>query len=171
MSLDMPVLPYSHIYVYTAIRQYKSAPAQIVLQTLLVTPFSRLPAMEWLTAFFGVSFQSSALSHLTTESSGDTASWNPLQSMPSLSFGLFPCLPLPSSAAAALFTTPRSPGFRAYWRYRHFLSRRPCAFPDAGSGGSSFSLFPSFPPPATSNRSMRSFHFSDKSDIHFPLQS
>lgn len=63
------------------------------------------------------------------------------------------------------------PGFRAQWQYHHFLFHASGDFLDTGSSGSFLALVSSFHPPFTSNYSVRSFHFSDKSDIHFPLQS
>ncbi len=52
-----------------------------------------------------------------------------------------------------------------------FFPVRSSVFTDTGSGGSFLVLVSSFQLPFTSNHSWRSFHFSDKSDIHFPLQS
>ena len=52
-----------------------------------------------------------------------------------------------------------------------FFPVRSSVFTDTGSGDSFLVLVSSFQLPFTSNHSWRSFHFSDKSDIHFPLQS
>lgn len=123
-------------------------------------------------AFFGVPFQTTALSHQTDGgANSDKESWNLLLSMFSLSFGLSPCQflsflrhqqPFLQLTVHPVSGLNRSGGI--------FVLRCPCAFPDAVSGVSPLSFY-ILSPPSTSNPFMRSFHFSDKSDIHFPLQS
>lgn len=168
----MLILPYIRIYVYTSIRQYKFTLAQITLQTLLITPFSVSSPWRAFQAFFGVPSQTTALSHLTDGgTNSDKESWNLLLSMFSLPFGLSPCQFL-------FFLRQRQPFLQLTVHSVSGLNRSggiffplwPCAFPDAVSGVSPLSFF-ILSPPSTSNPFMRSFHFSDKSDIHFPLQS
>lgn len=168
----MLILPYRCIYVYTSIRQYKFTLTQITLQTLLITPFSVSSPWRAFQAFFGVPFQTTALSHQTDGgTNSDKASWNLLLSMFSLPFGLSPCQflsflrhrqPFLQLTVHPVSGLNRSGGI--------FVLRCPCAFPDTVSGVSPLSFY-ILSPPSTSNPFMRSFHFSDKSDIHFPLQS
>lgn len=168
----MLILPYRCIYVYTSIRQYKFTLAQITLQTLLITPFPVSSPWRAFQAFFGVPFQTTALFHQTDGgTNSDKASWNLLLSMFSLPFGLSPCQflsflrhrqPFLQLTVHPVSGLNRSGGI--------FVLRCPCAFPDAVSGVSPLSFY-ILSPPSTSNPFMRSFHFSDKSDIHFPLQS
>ena len=80
--------------------------------------------------------------------------------------------PCPSSAAAALLArlhSPRFQGLTAVLSFSFPCTR--CVFLGTGSVDSFLALVSSFQLPFTSNHSWRSFHFSDKSDIHFPLQS
>lgn len=170
----MLILPYRRIYIYTSIRQYKFTLTQITLQTLYWSyTFSRLLAMEWLfkpslTCLFRLL---RFLTWLTVVPNSDKASWKLLLSMFSLPFGLSPCQflsflrhrqPFLQLTVHPVSGLNRSGGI--------FVLRCPCAFPDAVSGVSPLSFY-ILSPPSTSNPFMRSFHFSDKSDIHFPLQS
>lgn len=111
------------------------------------------------------------LTRLTVVPNSDKESWNLLLSMFSLPFGLSPCQflsflrhrqPFLQLTVHPVSGLNRSGGI--------FVLRCPCAFPDTVSGVSPLSFY-ILSPPSTSNPFMRSFHFSDKSDIHFPLQS
>ena len=83
----------------------------------------------------------------------------------------FTC-PCPSSAAAALLARLHSPKFQGLAEVLSFpFPCTRCVFLGTGSVDSFLALVSSFQLPFTSNHSWRSFHFSDKSDIHFPLQS
>lgn len=83
----------------------------------------------------------------------------------------FTC-PCPSSAAAALLARLHSPMFQGLAEVLSFsFPCTRCVFLGTGSVDSFLVLVSSFQLPFTSNHSWRSFHFSDKSDIHFPLQS
>lgn len=80
--------------------------------------------------------------------------------------------PCPSSAAAALLARLHPPRFQGLAEVLSFsFPCTRCVFLGTGSGDSFLVLVSSFQLPFTSNHSWRSFHFSDKSDIHFPLQS
>ena len=136
------------------------------------TPFPVSSPWRAFQAFFGVPFLTTALSHQTDGgTNSDKVSWNLLLSMFSLPFGLSPCQflsflrhrqPFLQLTVHPVSGLNRSGGI--------FVLRCPCAFPDAVSGVSPLSFY-ILSPPSTSNPFMRSFHFSDKSDIHFPLQS